>query len=412
MKAKFLLFLFFLPLLAFTLEKPPSIDMSAEKPATIKLLLEKGANGILLEAKGPYAIYNPENGKKESSGRWGKRFYLYPHEEGIKWGENFLGIYQLQVVPTSPETTFLVNGVQYRGAIEVYNIENTLSIINEVDVETYVKTILNERVSPTLSPNVLDAIAIIARTDAYYKALLNYDAFWHITKEEAAYHGNALILQNLVIDRAVDNTKYLVMTYEDQPFPGSWTENCGGKTASYSSIFRKSTVTPEGIESKFAIKNRKDSRWSLTVDTQQLAKVVKINRVTGMDLFVDHVSGKVYATRLHDGFHTEDIDFGALQDKLGKDKLKSNDFNVSIKGNIALFEGHGEGNGVGLCLYSANQMAERGDEAPAILSEFFPRTTIEKMRCYPKAIVSSKKRSFVSPKQKEVAKKKYRLLHK
>ena len=36
---------------------------------------------------------------------------------------------------------------------------------------------------------------------------------------------------------------------------------------------------------------------------------------------------------------------------------------------------------------------------------------IEKMRSYPEAIVSSRKSSFVSPKQKEAAKKKYRLLH-
>lgn len=411
MKVKFLLFLLCLPLLAFSGDKAMSTKKAAEKPATIKVLLEKDSDGILLEARGPYAVYNPENGKKESSGRWGKRFYLYPHEEGIKWGENFLGIYQLQVVPTNAETTFLVNGVQYRGAIEIYHIENQLSVINEVDVETYIKTVLNEKVSPTLPSNVIDSIAIIARTDAYYKALLNYDAFWHVTKEEVNYHGNALILQNLPLDRAVDNTRHLVMIFEDQPFPGSWTENCGGKTASYSSIFRKNTSTPAGIESQFAIKNRKDTSWSLTVDTQELAKVVKTNRVTGMDLFVDHTSGKVYATRLHDGSHTEDIDFATLQEKLGKDNLKSNDFNVSIKGNIALFEGYGEGNGVGLCLYSACQLAERGDEAPAILSYFFPNTTIEKMRAYPKAIVSSKKRSFISPKQKEASKKKYRLLN-
>lgn len=412
MKAKFLFLLFFLPLIAFGKEQTQSATTSVEKPATIKILLEKGIEGVLFESKGPYAIYNPENGKKESSGRWGKRFYLYPHEEGMKWGENFLGIYQLQIVPTSPETTFLINGVQYRGAIEVYNIENTLSVINEVDVETYVKIILNEQISPSLAPNVLDAIAMIARTDAYYKALLNYDSFWHITKEEVGYRGNALVLQNLLIDRAVDNTKYLVMTYEDQPFPGSWTKHCGGRTASYSSIFRKSAATPQGIESNFAKKNRKDSHWSLTIDTQELAKLVKTNRVTGMDLFVDHHSGKVYATRLHDGSHTEDIDFATLQAKLGSDKLKSNDFNVSIKGNIALFEGYGEGNSVGLCLYSASQMAERGDEAPAILSQFFPDAIIEKMLSYPKSIISSKKRSFVSPKQKEVAKKKHRLLYK
>ncbi|MEM8727535.1 MAG: SpoIID/LytB domain-containing protein [Chlamydiota bacterium] len=412
MKARVLLFLFCLPLLAFTKEKTAQEAVNGEKPATVRLLLQQEAEGILLEAKGPYAIYNPENGKKEGSGKRDKRFYLYPHEEGIKWGENFLGIYQLQFVPTGPETAFLVNGVQYRGAIEVYNIGNGLSIINEVDVETYIKTVLHEAVPSTLPPNVLDAIAIIARTDTYYKALLNDDAFWHINKEEAGYHGNALIFRNLAIDRAVERTKYLVMTYEDKPFPGSWTENCGGKTASYPSIFRKKATTPKGVESKFAIKNRQDSHWSLTVDTQELAKVVKTNRITGIDLFIDHLSGKVYATRLHDGSHTENLAFATLQEKLGKDRLKSNDFNVSIKGNIALFEGYGQGNGVGLCLYSAGQMAERGDEAPAILSEFFPDITIEKMRSYPKSVVSSKKYSLASIKRKEAIKKKYRVLHK
>jgi len=259
---------------------------------------------------------------------------------------------------------------------------------------------------------VVDAIAIIARTDAYYKALLNYDAFWHLTKEETGYDGTGLILQNLSLDRAVDNTKYLVMTYEGQPFPGSWTQNCAGKTASYSGIFRKTVATPGGITSQFALQNREDTNWSLTIDTQELAKTVKMNRVTGIDLFVDHISGKVYATRLHDGSHLEDIDFQGLQNKLGKDKLKSNDFNVSIKGNLAFFEGYGQGNGVGLCLYSASQMAERGDEAPLILSTFFPNTTLEKMRNYPKAIVSSRKQFFVSPNKQKIIKKKHRLLHK
>lgn len=412
MKLRSLLLLFLVPLFAFGGNQQLTTDATATKPATIKVLLEKKSDGVLLEAKGPYAVYNPENGKKESSGRWGKRFYLYPHEEGMKWGENFLGIYQLQIVPTSPETTFLVDGIEYRGAIELYNIENKLSVINEVDVETYIKAVLNQQISPTLSPKVLEAIAIIARTDTYYKALLNHDAFWHVAKKETGYLGNALILQNLAIDRAVDNTKYLVMTYEDQPFPGSWTANCGGKTANYSSIFRKNAATPRGVESNFAKKIRQDSRWSLTVETQELAKIVKTNRVTGIDLFIDHPSGKVYATRLHDGSHTEDVDVTILQEKLGKDKLKSNDFTLSIKGNIALFEGYGEGNGVGLCLYSATQMAERGDEAPEMLSHFFPGATVEKMRCYPEAIISSKKRSFVSPSQKEAAKKKGRLLHK
>ena len=412
MKIKYLLLFVMIPFLAFTKEFVKTPKRETGKPATIKVLLEKESDGVLLEARGSYTIFNPENGKKVSSGSRGKRFYLYPHEEGIKWGENYLGIFQLQINPTSANTTFLLDGVQYRGAIEVYNVEGKLCVINEVDVESFVKSTLTEELNGEFfPPNVMDSIAIIARTDAYYKALMNYDAFWHVTANECNYHGSGLTLQNLDVDKGVDNTRYLVMTYEGQPFPGSWTEHSGGKTASYSNIFRKNTSTPGGVDVPFAQKTKSDTQWSLTVDTQELAKVVKTNRVTGIDLFVDHFSGRVYAARLHDGMHQEDVDYMKLQKALGVDNLKSNLFNVSIKGNIAVFEGYGVGPGVGLCLYSAKQMAERGDDAPEILAEFFPGITVEKMRAYPVAIVSAHKSSFVSPKKREVKKKKYKLLH-
>lgn len=121
----------------------------------------------------------------------------------------------------------------------------------------------------------MDAIAIIARTDAYYKALMNYDAFYHVKASDVSYHGVGLTLQNLDIDQAVDKTRHLVMTYEEQPFPAAWTENSGGKTANYASIYRKNTPTPAGVEAPFAQKIREDSQWSFTINTQELAKVVK-----------------------------------------------------------------------------------------------------------------------------------------
>lgn len=382
------------------------------KPATIKVLLSKDSDGALLEAHGSFEVINPENKKRLSSGRKGKRFFLHPHKEGIKWGETFLGIFQIQIVPTSADTTFLVDGVQYRGSLEIYNIENQLSIINEVDVESFLKTTLPEKVTASFPSSVLDSIAIIARTDAYYKALLNHGAFWHVKASDVCYFGSGLSHLNIEMDRAIDNTRHLVMTFEEQPFPATWTEHCAGKTANYQNIFRKNTPTPSGVESIFAERDRADARWTFSIDNQELAKIAKINRVTGIDLFVDHQSNKVYAIRIHDGVHTEDIDFATFQDYLGKDKLRSNDFAVSIKGNVATFEGFGEGTGVGLCLFSAKNMSERGDNAPEILAEFFPYTHLEKMRCYPKAIVTENKDSFVSPKQKSATERKYKILHK
>ncbi len=350
------------------------------KPVTIKILLNQKISGILLEVKGSYEVRDPHQKTKLSWGIIGKRYFLYPHEDGIKWGENFPGVYQLQIIPTSETTTILVDGIQYRGAIEVYNIDNSLSIVNEVEIESYLKSILPLMIHHKYPTAVVDAIAIIARTDAYHNALSNQKAFWHLEAADVGYSGYGLNFNNTNIDRSIDNTRHLIMTYDERPFASTWNKNCAGKTASFQSIFRKNTRTPRGVESHLAAKDREEHHWSLSIETEKLASIAKTNRVTELNLFVDHYSNKVYAIRVKDGSHSEDIDFITLQKALGKDNLLSNDFTVSLKRNMIIFEGYGEGTGVGVCIYSACQMSERGDLAPKILEAFYPYTYLEKVQ--------------------------------
>jgi SpoIID/LytB domain protein len=62
--------------------------------------------------------------------------------------------------------------------------------------------------------------------------------------------------------------------------------------------------------------------------------------------------------------------------------LKSNDFNILVQNDQIVFKGFGEGTGVGLCLFSANAMADKGDKAPKILSAFYPDTQLENIRAF------------------------------
>lgn len=368
------------------------------KPATIKALIVKNSEGLLIEVKGSYRVTNPQNGRSLSSGK-NKRYYAFTKGDGLKWGETYPGVFQIRIMPTSASTTVLVNGVQYRGAVEVYNIENRLSVINEVDVESYLKSTLMRNVPQDLPISVADSIAIVERTNAYYSALINHDAYWHVVASDVGYEGYATTLMNPVMDRAIDNTRHLVMTYDAQPFASTWNANCAGRTASYHSIFRKNTATPAGITSPFALKDRKDFSWSFTMPSEELSSLAKTNRVTGVELFVENHSNKVYAIRIKDGVHEVDMNFTPLQKALGKNRLKSNDFTVKVVGNSVTFTGFGEGCGVGLCLYSASQMASAGELAPKILADFYPLTHLEKMRCYPEMIISPSKEYFISPKR-------------
>lgn len=362
----------------------PNVETPETKPATIKVLLKKHSEGALIEAKGPYLVFNPFDNKKLSSGWSGKRFYLHAHDQGIKWGEDFPGIYQLRLVPKNPNTTFLVDGMQVQGCLEVYHIDGAVHIVNEVDVENYLKSVLTTHLSQEhLHPDVLDALAIAMRTDAYYHAMRSSDAFWQVNASDVGYTGCGLILQNLGIDRAVDATRYLVMSYEGHPFPTAWTPNCAGKTGSYRDIFRRNISTPSGVKTPFAQKVRDEHTWTFSLPKERLAHLAKTNRVTDIDLFIDGTSSKTYGLRIRDGSHSANVDFFALQQALGPQNIKSNDFTVKIENNNVIFSGFGEGHGVGLCLFSATQMAEKGELAPEILATFFPYTHIQQQRTLP-----------------------------
>lgn len=373
-------------------ELPPNA-----KPATIRVLLKKECDGALVEVRGAYQVYDPKTGKRLSGGRSGKRFFMYPHDTGIKWGENFLGIYQLRITPQKEGTTFFIDGVQYKGTLEVYHAENLMTLINEVDIENYIKAILTPQFDAFYTDPVMEAIAIVARTDAYHRVLQNKEAFWHVNAKEVGFEGHAATLINPEIERAVDNTRFLVMTLEGKPFPCTWTGNCAGRTANYSAIYRKNLGTPQGIDVAFAREAREEHRWTFTIAKNRLAQLAKVNRITKLDLFVENESKKVYAVRIHDGAHYVDLDFFALQAGLGKINLLSNDFTVSIQGDLVIFDGFGQGGGVGLCLFSAGKMAKRGDAVPDILATFFPFSRLEKMVAFPDVRLSSNDNRVVIP---------------
>jgi len=355
-----------------------------DRCATIKVLLQKHSDGALIEAKGPFEVVNPEDEKHLSSGWRGKRYYAFPHSNGIKWGEDFPDIYQLRIIPKSAETTFLIDGVQYKGCIEVYHIDSKLHIVNEVDIENYLKSTLTSAfLEANLKDEVMDALAIIARTHAYYSVSRSGDAFWHVDATQVGYTGMGLTLQNLNIDRSVDATRHLIMAYEGRPFAAGWTANCAGKTASFRDIFRKHISCPQGIKTPFSQKDRDEHKWSCSIPKERLAHLAKTNRVTGIELFTDEPSGKIYGIQVQDGKHHSNIDYFALQEALGPKQIKSNDFTVKVQDETIIFEGYGEGPGIGLCIYSALQMAEKGDLAPEILATFFPYTHIQQQRTLP-----------------------------
>lgn len=342
-----------------------------EKPATIKVRLIKDKPSVLIETKGSCYVYNAQNGLLLSSISSPKRHFAYPHPDGISWGESFLGISSIRIVPADA-SSLLINGIEYRGCIEVHGTQKGCFIINEVDVERYLKSILTFQLSEEIHSEVLEAAAIVARTHAYFNAKENSSSLWHIDAQDVNYSGAGLTLQNIPVEQAINHTRNMVMTFHGALFPAAWTKNSAGKTAEFSAIFRKNVQAPRGVALPMTAKSRARYGWFFEISKQQLAHLLGSQRIDDLSLYQDKESEKIYAIQLKSDMGSRNIDFFTLQKALGSTKLKSNDFQVSLTGDKVRFNGYGEGHGVGLCLESAKTFADQGEKAQQILSHFFP----------------------------------------
>src|SRR3989338_2672066 len=225
------------------------------RPGTIKVLLFNQIDGINLEVRGGYKVYDPKTGKKIASSITKKSFFIQPTLDGISWGETYPGTYQIAIVPGNSILS-LVNGTQYAGAIYVYQVGSKISVVNDLSVEDFVKSMLSKEINEPKPHETLAALAILMRTKAYYHAKKSEGAFWHLDAKEIGYQGYGVTLRDNGVEEAVDMTQNLVMQvphgYDEGLFDATYTQHSAGKTVPYHLIYRKEGYAPhQGVEAPF-----------------------------------------------------------------------------------------------------------------------------------------------------------------
>ena len=132
------------------------------------------------------------------------------------------------------------NDRPYRGRIEVFtNLRGTLTVVNELGLEDYVRGVVANELSPGGYPalEAQKAQAIAART----YALRNRGQFMAQgfdilpTTRSQVYRG--LTSENPLSTRAVDETRGIVATYLGEPINALYTSTCGGRTEDSEKIF-------------------------------------------------------------------------------------------------------------------------------------------------------------------------------
>ncbi|MBA3714737.1 MAG: SpoIID/LytB domain-containing protein, partial [Pyrinomonadaceae bacterium] len=132
------------------------------------------------------------------------------------------------------------NDKPYRGRLEVFaNERGTLTIVNVVGLEDYVRGVVPNELSPGGHPELeaLKAQAIAARTYAVNRrGQFTAQGFDILPTTRSQVYGGRQT-EHPLSDRAVLETAGLVATFEGEPINALYTSTCGGRTEHAENIF-------------------------------------------------------------------------------------------------------------------------------------------------------------------------------
>lgn len=184
----------------------------------VKALLVKEQEGLMVEIRGPHNIYDPYSGRKLESAFMGSSYFMYPTADGIKWGQEFPGVFQIVIIPDEPSEGVFVNGISYPGAMAFYEVDNRLAAVNWVSIDDFTGSLVSSNFLPkeTDQKEALAAYAIAIRSRVYQQVLAHENPFWDVTAEACGYRGNAVVRLDIPFKDAMKATKKIVMTGDQQ----------------------------------------------------------------------------------------------------------------------------------------------------------------------------------------------------
>lgn len=157
--------------------------------------------------------------------------------------------------PAAGETV-IVDGTRYRGEVEVQSLAGNLTAINALDLEEYLRGVVPKEMGPSIYPELqaLKAQAVAARSwvvanlDRHAK-----DGFDVCAGAHCQVYGGVDAVAELT-DRAVSETRGVVLMAADRVLESFFSATCGGHTENVENVFLGSAAEPwlSGVPCAFA----------------------------------------------------------------------------------------------------------------------------------------------------------------
>lgn len=265
---------------------------------------------------------------------------------------------------------------RYPGMLSVSAESGVLRLINTVDVEAYLPSVVNAEASGSPAA-ALEAQAIVSRTFALSGRQRHERAGYHLCDLTHCQWYRGLESDVKAAEAAVTKTKGQVLLVGGIALkPAFFHSSCGGRTSAAQDVFHEVGAGPgidDATKDGAACREAPEFEWSWQADRVELAKALgvkpegdafvplsrdKAGRVLEVTSFGKRMDGAEFSSRIGRAF--------------GWQSLKSLKVTAEEVESTITFRGKGLGHGVGLCQYGARGLAAKGWDSKKLLLRYFP----------------------------------------
>lgn len=341
----------------------------------VRVAIARDAREIDLEISGPYKLAEGNKAREFSTSSRLPKTTVRLLDKGF-FINGKVYPYERLVITSVREGEIKINERSFRGQIILIRTSSDrISVVNTINIEDYVKGVLYHEVSHHWPMEAIKAQAVATRTYAIHS--INKSKDFDVTNDIYSQVYGGRNSERYRTGLAVERTLSEVLVFNGRILPAYFHACCGGMTQDASLLWNINVAPLKGVPCLFC-KEAPHMNWKKNMrlkDIQDLlnSKGYTMGLIKDISIVERDRSNRVRMLKVT-GRADEIITVKSedLRQILGPNILKSNNYEIDMKGYFLDFIGHGWGHGAGMCQWGARGMALQQFSYTQILNYYYP----------------------------------------
>ncbi len=371
---------FFVFFLVFVCVPP----LFADNGPLIRIAVAKDIDSVTIKINGAYEISNPATREILEKDLGFNPTIISKGSQGLKFGERQLNYVRLRFY-SSHDVAVIAAGKErrYRGFVDVLLLPNgKLLVVNQLEVEDYIKGVLVHEVSNRWPIEAIKAQAVATRSYAFVQIAANIIKDFDVTNDIYSQVYGGRTSERYRTNLAVDATKGEILIFEGKVLPAYFHATCGGHTEDAAELWPKQVLAPlKGVRCIYC-RQSPHYFWKRNVVLKEIqaklnAKGYSIGLIEDIMITSRNDSDRILSLTITDRAGKQIAISGKdFREILGPNFIRSNNYYIVMQGYYCDFLGKGWGHGVGMCQWGAQGMSAQGLSYDKILEFYYPGATI------------------------------------